>query len=558
MAGFALEIRDRVGRYEKFINGRYEPMQMVHNKKGCWVARDDAIRGPRYLFHTGKSRWVISSRIDDGTRCWIYRSGNDGSMDPSDGGGIWNCIDEDGSWSVDSKVKCEQKPAATDQYIQARLKMEHEMRKLGLIDSSYIRQMWRRASENGNDFAKLTQVHKMVDDFVKRGAWPSKFNNVNIFSHIHDKTIVAGKKEADRLVAQTRAVSSNPAKTTAATEPAKPAVGTEQEADKGKPEMTAEGNKQLKLGLLDNLQKTSKTEESALIHKQEFHRYMLHVYWFHKLWQSLDEATFNKDKGVDDKMMKRGFDDLQIPNTSDFIAKEFASMSEAAGDKGKPVQEVPFIEYCKYVRQRIHPDFQAEFDADLTSPEVATKSIRKLADNKHTSDSFWKIKTWSDFNMAEVRLRTLLQDDVAARFLWDRVDFNGNGFAPVDEIDRYLAQEIPVLNHRPALSRACIKTTGGGGRSDWVQKKEIKRFMVHAFVFNKLYWLFDQVEGEERRMKLEDFKLCSALCGSDLKEEQLEQEFREVDSNRGGTVTFDDFCVDWAKKKWSEVMTDLS
>eukprot|EP00913_Durusdinium_trenchii_P023913 g22458.t1 len=56
----AIVISGCTGKY-KLINDVYEPLQMSHQNKPCWRARSAA---PVYLFHTGKSRWVISKRIN--------------------------------------------------------------------------------------------------------------------------------------------------------------------------------------------------------------------------------------------------------------------------------------------------------------------------------------------------------------------------------------------------------------------------------------------------------------------------------------------------------------
>eukprot|EP00434_Breviolum_minutum_P021401 symbB.v1.2.018884.t1/scaffold1500.1/size115144/8 len=58
----AIVISGCTGKY-KLINDTYEPLQMSHQTKPCWKARSSA---PVYLFHTGKSRWVISKRINVG------------------------------------------------------------------------------------------------------------------------------------------------------------------------------------------------------------------------------------------------------------------------------------------------------------------------------------------------------------------------------------------------------------------------------------------------------------------------------------------------------------
>ena len=55
-----------------------------------------------------------------------------------------------------------------------------------------------------------------------------------------------------------------------------------------------------------------------------------------------------------------------------------------------------------------------------------------------------------------------------------------------------VAEQYPLLNHKPALMRAFKATLGAGNGDDWVQKNEFKMLLSNLFYFNKLFWLFDQ------------------------------------------------------------------
>lgn len=89
---------------------------MLHQNKPCWKARGDA---PIYLFHTGKSRWVISKHLNDGARCYAYVT-DQGALDPSLCPGPWMCCDEKGEWSKDGGIKCRTAEASNDQFTLLR------------------------------------------------------------------------------------------------------------------------------------------------------------------------------------------------------------------------------------------------------------------------------------------------------------------------------------------------------------------------------------------------------------------------------------------------------
>merc|ERR1711920_366926 len=98
--------------------------------------------------------------------------------------------------------------------------------------------------------------------------------------------------------------------------------------------------------------------------------------------------------------------------------------------------------------------------------------------------------------------------------LWRKIDFNGNNIVSLAEIDKLVVEHYPLLNHKPALMRAYKAAIKGGG-DDWVQKKEFKALLGYMFYFNKIFWLFENVDGDQdRRMNYDEFNKCLVLCGS--------------------------------------------
>merc|ERR1712216_290806 len=114
-------------------------------------------------------------------------------------------------------------------------------------------------------------------------------------------------------------------------------------------------------------------------------------------------------------------------------------------------------------------------------------------------------------------------------------------------------EAYPLLNHKPALMRAykvTISKKGGGDGDDWVEKKEFKKLLANLFYFNKIFWVYDQVDNDkDRRLNLQEFKQCLALCGAGMSNAQAQQEFRKVDKNGGGIILFDEFCRYFTESK---------
>lgn len=178
----ALRITGCTGKY-KLINDTYEPMHMPHQDKTCWCARSAA---PIYLFHTGKARWVISKRINDGARCYAFVSDDGG--DPASCKGPWQCCDENGNWSTDPNIKCSVVPASKDIFVQLRVSCEDDIAKCGMADTEKLKQLWRRLDGNGNNVASLAEVDSLVKDMTKAGVWPAWLNNRDSIMRAYQKT----------------------------------------------------------------------------------------------------------------------------------------------------------------------------------------------------------------------------------------------------------------------------------------------------------------------------------------------------------------------------------
>jgi len=130
--------------------------------------------------------------------------------------------------------------------------------------------------------------------------------------------------------------------------------------------------------------------------------------------------------------------------------------------------------------------------------------------------------------------------------LWKSLDFNGNNIVSLAEIDKFVLENFPLLNNKPALIRAYKKTTMKDGDGDsWVEKKEFRALLSNLFYFNKLFQAFQALdEDNDRRLDIEEFKESCSVLGLKYSDEEAEAEFKSIDKNGGGIVLFIEFC-DW-------------
>merc|ERR1712087_25322 len=166
----------------------------------------------------------------------------------------------------------------------------------------------------------------------------------------------------------------------------------------------------------------------------------------------------------------------------------------------------------------------------------------RMCGNRATSDLHIKCKTLKDFDELEGQIKALCHDNAGLKNRWDHLDFNGNDIVSLAEIDKWVVESYPLLNHKPALMRAYKKTIREGNGDDWVQKKEFKALLGSLFYFNKIFWIFNETDGDDRRMTMPEFRKCLSLFNVQMSAQDAQSEFRKIDKNGGGIILFDEFC----------------
>lgn len=479
----ALKIQGRKGKHD-LINGVYEMMGNTHNDKPVWCAR--AVL-PVYIFHTGKSRWVVSKRIDDGARCYAFVK-DMGGTDPIASGppGKWVVSDSDGEWRTDADISISVVPHSTDKFVQLRMSLDHELQQLGIGSVDSLKQLWKRLDFNGNNVVSLAEIDKMVVEMVAGGNWPAWLNTKPALMRAYKKTIL---KDGDG---------------------------------------------------------------DSWVEKHEFHALLLNIYWFAKLWQVFGLLDSDSDRRINANEFSQGMSQLGLHLNQQEALEEFNKIDSNHGG------QVLFVEFCAYIRKRVNPDANAGFDADIVSGENCGKTMRSLHGHKATTTHYVKKKSLSQFDELEVKIKALMKDNKTLRKLWDRIDFNGNNIVSLAEIDKLVVDNYPVLNHKPALMRAYKATLRSGNGDDWVEKKEFKCLLGNLFYFNKIFWLFDHVDGDkDRRLTYQEFKMCLTISGAKMSDAETRQDFNKVDRNGGGIILFDEFCKYFTMKACPECMVEF-
>ena len=131
--------------------------------------------------------------------------------------------------------------------------------------------------------------------------------------------------------------------------------------------------------------------------------------------------------------------------------------------------------------------------------------------------------------------------------LFKRMDYNGNGFLSLAEIDKAVLELWPDFDHKPALMRAykAADVSGDG----LIGRREFRLLLRHLSYFNELWHKFEEMDtSHDRRISPDEFIHGCGMIGVQLSEAEALDEFAQVDANGGGYVLFDEFCS-WAARR---------
>eukprot|EP00427_Karlodinium_veneficum_P054010 CAMPEP_0169409972 /NCGR_PEP_ID=MMETSP1017-20121227/59532_1 /TAXON_ID=342587 /ORGANISM="Karlodinium micrum, Strain CCMP2283" /LENGTH=533 /DNA_ID=CAMNT_0009517205 /DNA_START=40 /DNA_END=1640 /DNA_ORIENTATION=- len=459
----AIKIQGCTNKYT-LINGTYERLPTDHHGKPAYVTR---AAQPCYIFHSGKARWVISKRLDDGSRCYAFLKDDcdPPSNDLTKCKGSWVMCGDDNQWAEEKSISACAAAPSNDVFVQIRLKLEDEMNKLGLTDTNALKQLWRRLDINGNNVVSLAEVDKLVVEMTAGGAWPTWLNN-------------------------------------------KPAL----------------------MRAFQHAKCGSDGKRDDFVEKCEFHDLLLNIFWFNKIYQVFEEVDSDDDRRIDVNEFRNGLDKMGLKLSSADAQKEFQTIDSNHGG------EVLFVEFCAWIRKRVNPDDNPAFDTDIISGEKAGQTLRKKHGSCITHSHYVNKKNLKSFDDLEEKIRKTINDIPTLKKMWTAIDFNGNNIVSLAEIDKWVVENYPILNHKPALMRAYHKTFEDGHEKD----EFVSSISTSSSGFS------DAVdEDHDRRLTCDEFKWCLSAAGikqSEARATQVQKqcpealtEFCDLDSGPSGS-----------------------
>lgn len=149
--------------------------------------------------------------------------------------------------------------------------------------------------------------------------------------------------------------------------------------------------------------------------------------------------------------------------------------------------------------------------------------------------------------------------------MFTEFDPNGNGYLSLAELDKGIRDVLQldnVFRCKPAIMRAYQAAKAKGPQrskysDDYVERNEFRIFLVYLRQYFEYWQMFERIDtNHDRKVTLSEFKLAlPKLEKWGVKISDAEKTFKEIDSNGGGVILFDEFSH-WAIQKSLDLEDD--
>jgi Ca2+-binding EF-hand superfamily protein/ankyrin repeat protein len=154
-----------------------------------------------------------------------------------------------------------------------------------------------------------------------------------------------------------------------------------------------------------------------------------------------------------------------------------------------------------------------------------------------------KAQTASPPARPELKLPTKAQRSA----LFAQVDTEATGHLSLGQIDKAITKLWPALNHKAPIMRA-FKAADVAG-TGVIGRREFRLLLEYTAYFNELWDKFEAIDtNHDHRISLKEFLEGVGLLGLQVSPKEAEYDFREIDENEGGYVTFGEFAT-WCARR---------
>merc|ERR1712179_619512 len=156
---------------------------------------------------------------------------------------------------------------------------------------------------------------------------------------------------------------------------------------------------------------------------------------------------------------------------------------------------------------------------------------------------------WTEINK---KLPTGKDQKEARKAMFNEFDPNGNGVLSLAEVDKAMRDVLKMdelFDAKSAIMRAfqiakdSKKSKRGDLGDDYIELREFKFFLLSLRQYFEYWVAFCSVdENKDKRINKEEFMAAKDKIEVWVGKIDPEKAFKEIDTNNGGIILFDEFC----------------
>ena len=281
--------------------------------------------------------------------------------------------------------------------------------------------------------------------------------------------------------------------------------------------------------------KASDKNGDGFVRQSEFEQFLRFLIYYDSLWQDFSKGDQDQDR----RLTKDEFKSLAKKVQLEKPKAAFEELDQNGGGV------ILFDEFCSWMSKHKSEWGVEKHDYSETTGSAAASTLIPEGATCDPDRSV-VIETVSAIEVPASLMQIEVPPKEAAMALFERYDYNGNGYLSLAELDKSVMELYPELNHKAAIMRAYKASDKNG--DGFVRQSEFESFIRFLVYYNNLWHEFS--EGDEdgdRRMSKDEF----VTIAGKMEIGSPESVFDEMDENGGGVILFDEFCS-WMSKHKSE------
>ena len=178
----------------------------------------------------------------------------------------------------------------------------------------------------------------------------------------------------------------------------------------------------------------------------------------------------------------------------------------------------------------------------------------EIVEEENEDPNLYKTYDWDEL-IKKLPVAKTEEDRKKRLKLWKKINEYGNGYISFKrlnyQLEKYLNLPIIIQNTEPvklAFNAACDKYSSYGIKKEdnLIEWMEFRIFLVYLRQYFEYWIMFEKIDNsEDYKINLAEFKKAIPQMknwGVEINEANAEKEFKSIDINNEGFISFEEFC----------------